>query len=103
MIQIPMLRHLSLRLSPVVASLAVAAVCLAPLVVGSRELEVQNQSGPRPSPCPAGADLDRGGLIAKHCLTCHNERTKTGELALDLVMRGSVRDHAPVWEDVLHK
>jgi hypothetical protein len=50
-----------------------------------------------------GAKLDTAGVVAKYCVTCHNEKLKTGELALDVVSRGSVRDHAPVWEDVLHK
>jgi hypothetical protein len=50
-----------------------------------------------------GSELDRDGIVAKYCVTCHNEKTKTGELALDVVARGPVRDHAPIWEDVLHK
>ena len=49
------------------------------------------------------ADLDRDGIVGKYCVTCHNEKLKTGELALDVIARGSVRDHAPIWEDVLHK
>jgi hypothetical protein len=51
----------------------------------------------------AFAQIDRNGVLAKYCITCHNERTKIGGLALDVVARGSVRDHAEVWEDVLHK
>jgi mono/diheme cytochrome c family protein len=47
--------------------------------------------------------FDRDEVVAKYCVTCHNEKTKTGGLALDVVSRGSVRDHAPVWEDVLRK
>ena len=43
------------------------------------------------------------GCSRRYCVTCHNEKTRTGDLALDVVSRGSVRDHAPVWEDVLHK
>jgi mono/diheme cytochrome c family protein len=50
-----------------------------------------------------GTRADRDGVLAKYCVTCHNEKAKTGGLALDVVARGSVRDHAPVWEDVLRK
>ena len=49
------------------------------------------------------ADVDRDGIVGKYCVSCHNDKTRTGELALDVVVRGSVRDHAPIWEDVLHK
>ena len=68
-----------------------------------------NSNPPPPTPARltptvlAFTQIDRGGVLAKYCVTCHNERTKTGGLALDVVARGSVRDHAPVWEDVLHK
>jgi hypothetical protein len=48
-------------------------------------------------------DLDGDGLVGRYCVSCHNEKTKTGGLALDVVSRGSVRDHAPVWEEVLRK
>jgi hypothetical protein len=62
------------------------------------QLPTSNSQGSK-----TGAQVDTAGLIAKYCFTCHNEKTKTGELALDVVSRGSVRDHAQVWEDVLHK
>ena len=116
-----MQRHIALRFSPRVACLAVAAVCLAPLGVGSwaasapealrraspepwqrRELGVQRQATSSASATTA-TELDQSGLLSKYCVSCHNEKTKTGGLALDAVARGPVRDHAPVWEDVLHK
>ena len=50
-----------------------------------------------------GVQVDSAGLLAKYCVSCHNDKTKLGDLALEVVSRGSVRDHAPVWEDVLHK
>jgi mono/diheme cytochrome c family protein len=50
-----------------------------------------------------GAQVDTAGLLAKYCVTCHNEKLKTGDLALDVASRGSVRDQAEVWEHVLHK
>ncbi len=96
-----MLRRLSLWFSPSVAALSVAAVFLAPLGVGSWELGVQTATAPVTA--VTGSSLDSSGVLAKYCVTCHNEKAKTGGLALDVVARGSVRDHAPVWEDVLRK
>ena len=63
----------------------------------------QADVGPRFSGAKTGADLDRDGLITRYCVSCHNEKTKTGGLALDVVARGSVADHAPVWEEVMRK
>ena len=97
-----MRRHIALRFSPRVACLAVAAVCLAPLGVGSWESRAQRDAASRGSGVTA-SELDQSGLLGRYCITCHNEKTKTGELALDVIARGSVRDHAPIWEDVLHK
>ena len=96
-----MLRRLSLWFSPSVAALSVAAVFLAPLGVGSWELGIQTATAP--ATAVTGSSLDSSGVLAKYCVTCHNEKAKTGGLALDVVARGSVRDHAPVWEAVLRK
>jgi hypothetical protein len=65
----------------------------------------QNSQLPTPNSqnLKMGGQVDSTGLVAKYCVTCHNEKTKTGDLSLDVVARGSVRDHAQVWEDVLHK
>ena len=83
------------------ALVAAALVWLvSPLVAA--QLTKPNAQTPNPK-SQTGVQADTGGVVAKYCVTCHNERLKTGDLALDVVSRGSVRDHAPVWEDVLHK
>jgi hypothetical protein len=80
-------------------AIAVAALvwCVSPFAAA------QSNVGPRFRGAGTAADLDREGLVARYCVSCHNEKTKTGGLALDVVSRGSVRDHAPVWEEVLRK
>jgi len=80
-------------------AIAVAALvwCVSPFAAA------QSNVGPRLSGASTAADLDRDGLVARYCVSCHNEKTKTGGLALDVVSRDSVRDHAPVWEEVLRK
>ena len=72
-----------------------AAAKLAPV---NSQLPPSNSQDPK-----TGVQVDTAGLLAKYCVTCHNEKTRTGDLALDVVSRGSIRDHAQVWEDVLHK
>jgi mono/diheme cytochrome c family protein len=41
--------------------------------------------------------------VAKYCVTCHNERLKTGDLMLDQILSADVPAHADVWEKVIRK
>jgi hypothetical protein len=70
---------------------------------GGDARQTATDAAAQPSGLSTGADLDRDSLITRYCTSCHNEKTKTGNLALDVISRGSVRDHAPVWEAVLRK
>ena len=49
------------------------------------------------------AQIDRDGLLAKYCVSCHNERTRAGDLALDVLSRAPVQAHAGPWEEVVRK
>src|SRR5688572_1301711 len=51
----------------------------------------------RQAPSPSQA------VITKYCITCHNERTKTGGLALDRLDAAQPGDHAALWEAVVEK
>jgi hypothetical protein len=42
-------------------------------------------------------------LISKYCIGCHNERTRTGGLALDRLDAMNPGDHAETWETVVEK
>jgi cytochrome c551/c552 len=42
-------------------------------------------------------------LLDKYCVTCHNEKLKTGGLALEKIDVGRVGDGAEVWEKVVRK
>src|SRR5262249_3638931 len=48
------------------------------------------------APAPRAA-LDR------YCVTCHNQKTKTAGLMLDLMDAQKVADAAPTWEKVVQK
>ena len=50
-----------------------------------------------PGASPPRAVLDR------YCVTCHNQRTKTGGLALDTLDLAQPGEHADVWEKVVRK
>jgi mono/diheme cytochrome c family protein len=50
----------------------------------------------------AGATGARA-TIDKYCVTCHNQRLKTGNLALDAPELTNVAAHADVWEKVIRK
>jgi len=41
--------------------------------------------------------------VTKYCVTCHNERLKTGDLMLDAIVGADVAAHADVWEKVVRK
>ena len=97
------------RLKPDTTRLAIVMAALvwmvSPLAAGRLEQAASGTANgaPAASPSRTGSEVDAAGVVAKYCVTCHNDRTKTGGLALDVVSRVSVRDHAPVWEDVLHR
>jgi len=42
-------------------------------------------------------------LVQKYCVTCHNARTKAGDLDLDAAMGRDVRQSTGVWERVVRK
>jgi hypothetical protein len=51
---------------------------------------------------PTPGQLD-AGLLKQYCITCHNQRTKTGNLALDGVDTQNIPAGADVWEKVVRK
>jgi mono/diheme cytochrome c family protein len=51
----------------------------------------------------ARAADDGQALLKRYCITCHNERLKTGNLALDTLDLANVGTNAPVWEKVVRK
>ena len=42
-------------------------------------------------------------VLDKYCVTCHNQRMKTGGLALDVLDLAQLSEHADVWEKVVRK
>jgi hypothetical protein len=52
---------------------------------------------------PASTSDTRQALLTRYCVTCHNERLKTANLALDALDLNNVGANAPAWEKVVRK
>src|SRR4051812_31903998 len=91
-----------------------ACVTLAAIVmlVGSSHLEADDRAAQTSAPAlqashsalPAAMNAAaQRELVQKYCLTCHNERAKTGGLVLEGVDPSDTTAHADVWEKVIRK
>jgi len=59
------------------------------------------QDVPASQPAPAAAAHE--AVLDRYCVTCHNQRTKASDLALDTVDIARPSANAQVWEDVVRK
>ncbi|PWT86430.1 MAG: hypothetical protein C5B57_01075 [Blastocatellia bacterium] len=66
-------------------------------------LHAAPQSAAVVSQTTAPADVDSRALLKQYCVTCHNERLKTGSLSLDGLDPASAADHGETWEKVIRK
>jgi catechol 2,3-dioxygenase-like lactoylglutathione lyase family enzyme len=60
---------------------------------------VQGRAPPPRTP----ASADHQAVVGKYCVSCHNVRTSTARLALDLLDVGDVSRDAATWEKVIKK
>jgi hypothetical protein len=61
-------------------------------------------AGPQATaPLPPPASVEQRALVDEYCLSCHNDRTKSGGLALDGIDWANLPAHADVWEKVVRK
>src|SRR5207302_9995238 len=66
---------------------------------------ISQAAGPqRPlAPLPS-SDADASRVIfTQYCVSCHNDRLKTGGLTLEPIDLATVGDHADIWEKVVRK
>jgi mono/diheme cytochrome c family protein len=61
----------------------------------------QQPAAPAASASPANAQYQ--ALMTRYCVSCHNERLKTGNLSLDKIDLGNLPSHSDVWEKVIRK
>src|SRR5262245_43196873 len=79
-------------------SLAAAFAALEP----DRPSLAQDSAQRRPEP-PVFAAADVRATLDRYCVSCHNARLKTAELALDAADLNAVPERADVWEKVVRK
>ncbi|HET9385473.1 MAG TPA: c-type cytochrome domain-containing protein, partial [Gemmatimonadales bacterium] len=60
-------------------------------------------AGAAPPEARSAAPASPRAILDTYCVTCHNQRLKTADLALDTLDLAQVADHAGVWEKVVRK
>ena len=76
------------------------------LVAGVRPLHIDAQQAPAAASVPSRAFLSnpsQKALMDQYCVTCHNERLKTGGLALDSLKPDRIAADAETWEKIVRK
>ena len=93
-----------MRIRPI---LLVAGVWIGALVMLQADApQGTSRTAARQRATQPAAVSDRAALeatLTQYCVTCHNERLKTGGLVLDPQSLGSVAAHADQWEKVARK
>jgi mono/diheme cytochrome c family protein len=74
-----------------------------PVLVGGAALMFSTSVHPQQTPDAGAADASQQAVVARYCVTCHNERAKTGGLSLEVLSLSSVGEHPAVWETVVQK
>jgi mono/diheme cytochrome c family protein len=82
---------------PAAASLGLVAAALGGPQAAGREAA---QGGRAPA---AAASSAHQQMVGKYCVTCHNTRTRTGDLVLEGLDASRPEEHADVWEKVVRK
>ncbi len=84
--------------------LAVVAACTwAPPASANRHPETGGTTRAQPTRSATSSAAPQRALLDRYCVTCHNERLKTGGLALDVVDVADVGSAPEVWEQVVQK
>jgi hypothetical protein len=83
--------------TPATAPPATAATQPAPSPLASARQAATQAATPAAAPAPS----PHGALVRRYCVTCHNQRLKTGGLALDGLDLEHPAAHAADWEKVV--
>ncbi len=81
---------------------ALAAIVISATVVSGQRETTAPATARTPAASPADS-ASHAGLVEKSCISCHNNKTKTGGLSLQGLSLTDVPAHGEVWEKVLRK
>ena len=76
---------------------------LFPVLVGGAAVMLSTSVYPQQPPDAAPTAASQQAIITRYCVSCHNDRAKTGGLSLERLTVSSVGEHADVWEKVVQK
>src|SRR5262245_27338555 len=82
--------------------LACGSMALVATISATLTADQPNSQTPRAT-TPAGAPTPARELVTTYCVSCHNERAKTGNLMLDKADAAQVANSAEEWEKVIVK
>jgi mono/diheme cytochrome c family protein len=80
-----------------------AAACAAAVTLGTATWLQAAGAGQKPQAPAIATAASQRALVDRYCVTCHNQRLKTGGLALDTLDMANVATAAPAWEKVVRK
>lgn len=93
-----------MKLKPFTQRLLFIAVCAAGLTASAAGVQQTSQSGSSAaSSATALSDQSAQAVINQYCVTCHNQRAKTGNLELDTKDLLHVEKDVATWEAVVRK
>ena len=72
-------------------------------VAAARTLHLQAFGAQQSASGPSEPLLPQSELLNKYCVRCHNDKLKTGGLALDILSTATVGQGADAWEKVVRK
>jgi hypothetical protein len=82
------------------SSCVLFSIALVAMATGSPRVRADQG---QPSRSAASLTLTDQALVQKYCLTCHNNRAKTGNFSLEGLDPSNAAAHAQVWEKVAQK
>ena len=74
-----------------------------PMLVGGAALMLSTSVYPQQTPDAPSPAASQQAIVTRYCVTCHNDRAKTGGLSLEMLSVSSVGEHPGVWEKVVQK
>ena len=82
-----------------------ASGCMAALgfLLAAQTASPQASPAPQSAPAQVTDSASERVLLNQYCVTCHNQKLKTGGLELDKLDTAHVADHAEKWELVVRK